>query len=54
MVCGKPSQSLGIIRACAGDAWRVWLHGVTLGEFASLDEAKGAVREWYYGPRFDG
>jgi hypothetical protein len=41
---------VGIIRPCSGNAWRAWLHGMTLGEFGSLDEAKGAVREWYYGP----
>lgn len=40
---------VGIIRPYAGDAWRVWLHGVTLGEYESLDEAKRAVAQWYYG-----
>ena len=41
---------VGIIRPCSGDAWRAELHGVALGEFGSLDEAKRAVTEWYYGP----
>jgi len=41
---------VGVIQPRAGDAWRVWLHGQQLGEFASLDEAKRTVREWYYGP----
>jgi len=41
---------VGIIQPRTGDAWRVWLHGERLGEFASLDEAKQTVREWYYGP----
>ena len=40
---------VGIINP-AGERWRVWLNGVTLGEFGSLDEAKRAVAEWYYGP----
>jgi len=41
---------VGIIRPCAGECWRVWLHGVALGEFGSLVEAKRAVTECYYGP----
>jgi hypothetical protein len=41
---------VGIIHPRAGDGWRVWLHGERLGEFASLDEAKRSVSEWYYGP----
>jgi len=41
---------VGIVRPCAGDSWRVWLHGVALGEFGSLDEARRAVAQWYYGP----
>lgn len=30
--------------------WRVWLHGVPLGDFPSLDVARRTVAEWYYGP----
>ncbi len=40
---------VGVINP-AGTRWRVWHNRVTLGEFGSLDEAKGAVRRWYYGP----
>jgi hypothetical protein len=29
---------------------RVWMYGQTTGTFGSLDDAKKAVREWYYGP----
>ena len=41
---------VGIVRPCAGDGWRVSLHGVALGEFGPLDEARRAVTQWYYGP----
>ncbi len=40
---------VGIINP-AGERWRVWMHGLQLGEFDVLNDAKRAVAEWYYGP----
>jgi hypothetical protein len=34
----------------AGARWLVWLNGLPLGEFGSLEEARRVVAEWYCGP----
>lgn len=34
----------------SGDVWRAWLHDVRLGDFGSIETAKRAVWESYYGP----
>ena len=31
-------------------AWCAWHLGLLLGTFATLEDAKRAVAEWYYGP----